>query len=282
MAQDVKILFTGSFGLDLNSGSTFEAAPFPNFGTVSPSGSITSASIASGLTLQFSDNTIGTGSLTVENGPCSGSSVYFSWILLPGATPPPTPAPVTPPPTPAPVTPAPTPAPSATPAPAAAPTTPSPVAPPPVTPAPAASPVTPSPTPAPAVTPAPTNAPTNAPTPAPTNAPTPAPVTPSPTPAPAAPPTPAPTAPCFGISVSYNSGYPYGCCGPGAGDSAGTFYFNAANVGAATRMYTSSGCSTLTSGPYYVSYDTSEYYLFVNGVKVGGVNYCSGIDCEEV
>ena len=279
MAQDVKILFTGSFGLDLHSGSTFEAKPFPDFGTVTPSGSITSASIASGLTLTFSDNTIGTGSLAVENGPCSGSLVYFSWPLLPGATPPPTPAPVTPPPTPAPVTPSPTPAPAATPSPVASPTTPSPVAPPPTTPAPALSPTTPSPTPAPAVTPAPTPSPTPAPvTPAPT---TPAPVTPSPTPAPAtpAPTTPAPTAPCHAIIVDYNSGYPYGCCG--TGDNTGTFYFNSSTVNGATRMYSNSLCTTLTSGTYYVSDDNNFFHTFVNGVRVGGASSCSSIDCEQ-
>ena len=280
MAQSVKILFSGSFGLDLNSGSTFEAAPFPNFGTVSPESGITSASIAAGSTLVFSDNTISTGSLTVENGPCSGSTVYFSWPLLPGATPPPTPAPATPPPTPAPVTPAPTPAPSATPSPVAPPTTPSPVAPPPITPAPAASPVTPPPTPAPATTPPPTPSPTPAPvTPAPT---TPAPVTPPPTPAPTtpAPTTPAPTAPCVLINVDTNSGYPYGCCGTDGGDINKNYYFNNSSLNSATRMYTGVGCTSLVPGSIYVSSNNNYYYLFVNGVRVGGSSSCSGVDCE--
>ena len=133
MAQDIKILFSGSFGQDLNSGSTWAIEPVPFIGTVYPSGSITSASIAAGLTLEFSNNSISTGSITWENGPCSGSSFTFMWTPLPGETPPPTPAPVTPPPIPSPTTPPPTPAP-----------TPAPVTPPP-TPAPAKA------TPAPAV-----------------------------------------------------------------------------------------------------------------------------------
>ena len=281
MAQDIKILFSGSFGQDLNSGSTWAVEPVPFIGTVYPSGSITSASIAAGLTLEFSNNSISTGSITCENGPCSGSSLIFMWTPLPGETPPPTPAPVTPPPTPAPATPPPTPAPSATPSPVAAPTTPSPVAPPPTTPAPATSPVTPSPT-SPPVTPSPVATPSPV-TPSPTPSPTPAPITPAPTPAPntPAPVTPAPATPCVAINVDYNSGYPYGCCGADGGDNNGTFYFNSSNLNGATRMYTGLGCSTLTSGTYYVSAvgQSNTFYIFVNGVRISSSS-CDPVDCE--
>ena len=281
MAQDIKILFSGSFGQDLNSGSTWAIEPVPFIGTVYPSGSITSASIAAGLTLEFSNNSISTGSITCENGPCSGSSFTFMWTPLPGETPPPTPAPVTPAPAVAPVTPSPTPAPTNTPSPVAAPTTPSPVAPPPTTPAPATSPVTPSPT-SPPVTPSPVATPSPV-TPSPTPSPTPAPVTPAPTPAPntPAPVTPAPAQACVAINVDYNSGYPYGCCGTDGGDNNGTFYFNSSNLNGATRMYTSAGCGSLTSGTYYVSTvgESNTFYIFVNGVKISSSS-CDPVDCE--
>ena len=148
MAQIVKVIFSGSFGLDLNSGSTWAAYPIDNIGTVTPSGSISSASLAAGTSLTFSDNDIKTGSLAVENGPCSGSGFTFTWSLLPAATPAPTPSP----------TPAPTDAPTP------APVTPAPV----TTPAPTPAPVTPAPTTPAPTTPAPTPAPSPAPTPAPT------------------------------------------------------------------------------------------------------------------
>ena len=284
MAQDIKILFSGSFGQDLNSGSTWAVEPVPFIGTVYPSGSITSASIAAGLTLEFSNNSITTGSITCENGPCSGSSFIFTWTALPGETPPPTPAPITPPPTPAPVTPPPTPAPSAGPPTTPSPVTPSPTNPPvapPTTPAPATAPVTPSPT-SPPVTPSPVSTPAPV-TPPPTPSPTPAPVTPAPTPAPntPAPSTPAPATPCVAINVDYNSGYPYGCCGTDGGDNNGTFYFNSSNLNGATRMYTGLGCSSLVSGTYYVSTvgESNTFYTFVNGVRLSSSS-CSSVDCE--
>ena len=281
MAQSVKVIFSGSlnalgnttFGLDLNSGSTWAAYPIDNTGTVTPSGSITSASLAAGTTLTFSDDNIKTGSLVVENGPCSGSGFTFTWALLPAATPAPTNAP-TPSPTPAPTdapSPAPTPAPN-TPAPTPSPT-PAPVggAPtPPPTPAPTPAPITISPTPAP--TESPTPAPTNAPTPAPTNAPTPAPTNA---------PTPAPVNPCHGFTVYANTTAPYGCCGE-PNDQEKTGYFNATTVATATRTYTGIGCLTLLSGTrYFVDpNDTSVFYTFINGIKVGGASSCTQIQCE--
>jgi len=273
MAQSVKVTFSGSFGLDLNSGSTWAAYPFPDFGTVTPSGSISSASLAAGATLVFTDNNITTASLVVENGPCSGSGFTFSWIPLPGMTPPPTPAPVTPSPTPAPVTPAPvTPAPvtpSPTPAPTPAPVggapTPPPTTPPPVTPSPTPAPTTPAPVTPPPVTPPPV---------------TPPPVTPPPvTPAPV---TPAPVAPCYQIGIFQDTAAPYGCCGePQYTEKNG--YFNASTLASATRYYTGIGCLTLVSGTKFVvdSADTSVFYTFVNGVRVGGASQCTAVITSE-
>jgi len=284
MAQDIKICFSGSLGLDLNSGSTWSIiAPL---GTATPSGSITSASLASCVNIEFSDNNISSASLVVENGPCSGSTYVVSWIPLPGATPPPTPAPATPsptpsptpPPTPAPATPAPATPPPTTPSPTPPPITPPPVTPPPITPgtpSPTPAPTTPSPTPSP--TPAPTPPPvTPSPTPSPTPAPTPPPVTPSPTPSP----TPAPTVTVYSYNVYSNTTATYGCCGT-PNDDYGTGYFNSTTVGTSTRAYSGLDGVLLTGTKYFVDpNDTSVYYTFINGIKTGGASSCSSINCE--
>ena len=117
----------GHIGLDLNTGSLF--AIYPERGTASPSSSITYAQLFSCSNIEFSDETLTSASIAVENGPCSGSSFEFEWVALTVPTPPPTSAP----------TPSPTPAP--TPSPTVAPTV-----------APTPAPVTPPPTPAPIVT----------------------------------------------------------------------------------------------------------------------------------
>lgn len=279
MPQDVKFSFSGSnFGLDLNSGSTWGL--IFDTGSATPYENITSASLASGVTIQFSVESLTTASFVVENGPCSGSTVAVSWDAIVVPTPTPTPSPIpapipTPSPTPAPApqpAPIPIPAPVPNPAPAPAP------APIPV-PAPQPAPI-PAPIPIPTPTPAPIPAPTPAPIPAPTPAPIPAPI-PVPAPIPAPIPTPAPTAPCHAFTVHSNSGTPYGCCGS-PNDTVKTGYFNATTVAAATRMYSGVGCLSLLSGTRYVvdPADTSVFYTFVNGIKIGGASSCTGINCE--
>ena len=321
MPQDIKFCFSGSLGIDLNSGSTFTAVPPSGSATFTSNGlpatGITSSSLANCVNLTFDNDNITTTRFIVENGECSGSSVNANWILI-VPTPAPTPAP-TPSPTPSP-TPAPTPSPTnaPTPSPTSAPTTPSPTSAPtpsptdaptpsptdaPTTAAPTPSPTdapTPAPTtgtPAPA-TPAPTPSPTDAPTPSPTDAPTPsptdaptsspteAPTTPAPTPSPTLSPTPSPTpapvTPCHSISVYQDTTAPYGCCGsPQYTAKAG--YFNASSLASATRYYTGLGCSTLMSGTKYVTaeFDTSVFYTFINGVKQGGASTCTAVITSE-
>ena len=321
MAQDIKFCFSGSFGLDLNSGSTF--AIIPEYGTATPSGSITSASLANCVNVEFSDEGITEAVFQVENGDCSGSIFTATWLPLP--VPPPTAAPTVAPtvaPTTAPTS-APTGAPttSPTPSPTAAPVntpTPPPTAPP--TPSPTTAPTTsptPSPTaaPAPGATPPPTTAPTPPPTTAPTSPPTAAPTTTAPTAAPTPPPTAAPTTtaptaaptdaptgapttaptaaptgaptsapvqPCFQIGIYQDTAAPYGCCGePQYTEKNG--YFNASTLASATRYYTGIGCLTLMSGTKYVvdSADTSVFYTFVNGVKTGGASTCTATILSE-
>ena len=154
-------------------------------------------------------------------------------------------------PTPAPSLPVPTPTPKPSPAPAPSAPSPAPSVPTPVPTAPSPAPAVPSPAPAPAV-----------PSPAPA---------PSPSPSPA--PTPTPTA-CIGISVGHSTGLYYGCCVPP--DSQSTYYFNAASVASATRMYSDFTCTKLDTGTRYVSENGSVYYTFVNGVKSGGAISCPG------
>jgi hypothetical protein len=52
-------------------------------------------------------------------------------------------------------------------------------------------------------------------------------------------------------------------------------------VATATRAYTGLGCLSLLSGTKYFvdENDTSVYYTFIDGVKVGGASSCTG-KCE--
>ena len=122
----------------------------------------------------------------------------------------------------------------------------------PVSPSPSASPPNSSPAaPSPSVTPS-------------TSPPNSSPAAPSPSVTPSITPSTSKASTCIGIEVHYGTNTTDGCC-----NNFGIQYFNANTLASATKHYDGFGCLSLSSGTVYVSEDSSTYYEFFNGAKVG-------------
>ena len=82
-----------------------------------------------------------------------------------------------------------------------------------------------------------------------------------------------PLSSCNGVSLYGSSGDPASDSAAAAalcgGGRTGTVYLNTTSLATATQVYVEDGCTTLSSGPRYLSADTSNYYKWTGYVLQG-------------